>query len=304
MFLSIKGKTQMKVSFYGVRGSIATPGSLTMKYGGNTSCVCVELNSGHRIILDAGTGLRSLGTELMQDNRPLHLLLSHSHWDHIQGLPFFLPVYKPNQKISIYSGSETDAKLPAVLAQMNSASFPVTHDQLPSQMTALKRDVLRESLAKLSVSIRERELNHGGGGKAFRIEEEGVSIAYITDNELDPPGIITTRYEEWVAFAHGVDLLIHDAQYTEEDMPHKHGWGHSLISQVRRLAIDAEVKNLVMFHHDPERTDSQLEEIERENAAFFKSTRSPSNSIVAAEGMTLKLSVSRTEVGRHILEYV
>lgn len=294
----------MKVTFYGVRGSIATPGPLTMKYGGNTSCVGIELNSGHRIILDAGTGLRSLGTELMQDNRPLHLLLSHSHWDHIQGLPFFAPIYKSKQKINIYSGAEVETTLPAILSQMNDISFPVAKHQLPSLIKPLKRDTLRYKLANLSVAIHEKELNHPGGGKAYRIEEDGVSIAYITDNELDPPGVITTSYEEWVAFAHGVDLLIHDAQYTENDMPHKHGWGHSLISQVRRLAIDAEVKNLVMFHHDPERTDTQLEEIERENATFFKNTQSPSHSIVAAEGMTLKLSVSKKDVARHILEYV
>lgn len=294
----------MKVTFYGVRGSIATPGPLTMKYGGNTSCIGLELNSGHRIILDAGTGLRALGTELMQDNRPLHLLLSHSHWDHIQGLPFFTPIYKNKQKINIYSGAEPEAVLPAILSQMNDVSFPVAKHQLPSLIKPLQRDTLRYELANLSVAIHEKELNHPGGGKAYRIEEDGVSIAYITDNELDPPGIITTSYEEWVAFAHGVDLLIHDAQYTESDMPHKHGWGHSLISQVRRLAIDAEVKNLVMFHHDPERTDTQLEEIERENATFFKNTRSPSDSIVAAEGMTLKLSVSKKDAERHILEYV
>lgn len=294
----------MKVSFYGVRGSIATPGPTTIKYGGNTSCACIELNSGHSIILDAGTGLRPLGMELIKQNKPLHILLSHSHWDHIQGFPFFVPIYKPDQEIHIYSAAETNVNSPAIISQMDGISFPVTQDLLPSALTSISSNVLGKSLAKLSVSIREKTLNHLGGGSAFRIEEDGISVAYITDNELDPPGVITTSYEEWVAFAHGVDLLIHDAQYTESDMPHKHGWGHSLISQVRRLAIDAEVRNLVMFHHDPERTDTELEEIERENAAFFKSTRSPSKSIVAAEGMHLQLSASKTELGRHTLAFL
>lgn len=294
----------MKVSFYGVRGSIATSGPTTVKYGGNTSCACIELNNGHTIILDGGTGLRPLGVELMQQNNPLHLLLTHSHWDHIQGFPFFMPIFKPNQEIRIYSAAEVDNNPPAILSQMNDVSFPVTHKQLPSTLTTMTSDKLQTSLADISVSIREKALNHPGGGSAFRIEEDGISVAYITDNELDPPGVITTRYEEWVAFAHGVDLLIHDAQYTESDMPHKHGWGHSLISQVRRLAIDAEVKNLVMYHHDPERTDGQLDEINRENAAYFKSTRSPSNSIVAAEGMHLQLSVSKADIGRHILTFL
>ena len=294
----------MKVSFYGVRGSIATSGPTTVKYGGNTSCACIELNSGHSIILDAGTGLRPLGMQLIQQDKPLHLLLSHSHWDHIQGFPFFTPIYKANQEIRIYSSAENSTNSPAVLSQMNGVSFPVTQDLLPSILMPIATDQLHASLSELSVSVREKALNHPGGGSAFRIEEDGISVAYITDNELDPPGVITTSYEEWVAFTHGVDLLIHDAQYTESDMPHKHGWGHSLISQVRRLAIDAEVKNLVMFHHDPERTDTQLDEIERENAAFFKNTRSPSNSIVAAEGMHLQLSISKTEPGRHILEFL
>ena len=105
-----------------------------------------------------------------------------------------------------------------------------------------------------------------------------MSVGYVTDNELEPPGKVHTTYDEWVAFCSGVDVLIHDAQYTEADMPHKHGWGHSLMSQVRKLAIDAEVGSLVMFHHDPDRSDVQLDEIQRENDSFFKGKSSPARS--------------------------
>ena len=115
-------------------------------------------------------------------------------------------------------------------------------------------------------------------GVAHRIEEDGVIVAYVTDNELEPPGKVHTSYDEWVAFCSGVDVLIHDAQYTEADMPNKHGWGHSLMSQVRQLAIDAEVGSLVMFHHDPDRSDVQLDEIQRENDSFFKGKSSPARS--------------------------
>jgi ribonuclease BN (tRNA processing enzyme) len=132
-------------------------------------------------------------------------------------------------------------------------------------------------------------LNHPGSGSAYRIEEDGVSCAYVTDNELDPPYKVHTTYDEWVDYLHGVDVMIHDAQYTEDDMPHKHGWGHSLISQVRQLAIDAEVKSLVMFHHDPDRSDGEIDEIQIENESHFKGKRAPAKSYCAAEGMKIKL---------------
>ena len=127
-------------------------------------------------------------------------------------------------------------------------------------------------------------------GVAHRIEEDGVIVAYVTDNELEPPGKVHTSYDEWVAFCSGVDVLIHDAQYTEADMPHKHGWGHSLMSQVRKLAIDAEVGSLVMFHHDPDRSDVQLDEIQRENDSFFKGKSSPARSYSAWEGCELRVT--------------
>ncbi len=117
-----------------------------------------------------------------------------------------------------------------------------------------------------------------------------MSCAYVTDNELEPPYKVHTSYDEWVDFLHGVDVLIHDAQYTEDDMPHKHGWGHSLISQVRQLAMDAELGTLVMFHHDPDRSDSELDEIQIENHAYFKHHRNTIKCICAAEGIQIKLS--------------
>ena len=138
-----------------------------------------------------------------------------------------------------------------------------------------------------------KDLNHPGGGHAYRIEEDGVRIAYITDNELDPPGVPQTSYEEWVDFCRGVDLMIHDAQYIESDMPAKHGWGHSLISQVRQLAVDAQVKNLVMYHHDPERSDDELDEVAIESARFFKSKSSKIGSYIAAEGLTFDLTAHK-----------
>ncbi len=278
----------MLVTFYGVRGSIAAPGPSTIKYGGNTSCVHVRLNTGNNIIFDAGTGIRKLGIEMVKHDEPLLLLLSHGHWDHIQGYPFFGPIYQPGREIRVCQGVDSNAiALKAILEQMDGSNFPVHSEDLPSRITTVQQ--VDEYLNKQSFRTVRKDLNHPGGGNAYRIEEDGVSIAYITDNELDPPGAPQTTYDEWVDFCQGVDLMIHDAQYIEKDMPAKHGWGHSLISQVRQLAVDAQVKNLVMYHHDPERSDSELDEIAIESAKFFKSRNSTIGSYIAAEGLTFAL---------------
>ena len=282
----------MLVTFYGVRGSIATPGPRTVKYGGNTSCVHVRLNDGNNIIFDAGTGIRELGMMMVQNDEPLLLLLSHGHWDHIQGYPFFAPIYQSDREIRICQSIDSNAvSLKAILEQMDGSTFPVRSEDLPSKITTVSE--VDEYLDSLSFLTTTKPLNHPGGGNAYRIEEDGVSIAYITDNELDPLTAPQTTYAEWVDFCNGVDLLIHDAQYTEKDLPAKHGWGHSLISQVRQLAVDAQVKNLVMYHHDPERSDSELDEIALESAKFFKSKNSVIGSYIACEGLAFELNLRK-----------
>ena len=282
----------MQLTFYGVRGSIASPGPLTIKYGGNTSCVHLRMNSGENFIFDAGTGIRKLGTEMVRHEEPLLLLISHGHWDHIQGYPFFGPIYQPDREIVVYERLEENAiALGSILDQMDGSNFPVNSEDLLSRISSI--DSLEGYLSNRPYNAVLKELNHPGGGQAFRVEEDGVSIAYITDNELQPPEKPHTSYDEWVDYCKGVDLLIHDAQYTENDMPAKHGWGHSLISQVRQLAVDAQVKNIVMYHHDPERTDSELDEIAIESARYFKSHKSKIGSYIAAEGLTFDLVVKK-----------
>lgn len=278
----------MLITFYGVRGSIAAPGPATVKYGGNTACVHVRMKSGKNLIFDAGTGIRKLGMEMVKHEEPLLLLLSHGHWDHIQGYPFFDPIYQKNREIVICQGTEESTiSLRGLLEQMDGSNFPVHAGDLPSNISTIHE--VEDYLARQDFKTVRQNLNHPGGGHAYRVEEDGVSFAFVTDNELDPPNTPTTSYDEWVEFCSGVDVLIHDAQYQEQDMPHKHGWGHSLISQVRELAVDAKVKNLVMFHHDPERTDSELDEIAIENANFFKSRNANIGSYIAAEGLCLEL---------------
>jgi len=184
---------------------------------------------------------------------------------------------------------------------MDGSNFPVHAEDLPSKITTVHQ--VDQYLKRQSFQTVRKHLNHPGGGNAYRIEEDGVSIAYITDNELYPPAVPQTTYDEWVDFCAAADLLIHDAQYTKKDMPAKHGWGHSLISQVRQLAVDAQVKNLAIYHHDPERTDSELDEIAIESAKFFKSKNSVIGSHIAAEGLMFDLASRKdsrvTTIGLH-----
>jgi phosphoribosyl 1,2-cyclic phosphodiesterase len=281
----------MIITFYGVRGSSAVPGPKTAKYGGNTSCVHIELESGHDLILDAGTGIRQLGNKIANKSTPAHVLLSHGHWDHIQGYPFFAPIYQPDREIHVYISVQKGRKLLSTLfQQMDGTHFPVRVEDLPSNNFPKFKGIESELYEREGIKVVKQALNHPGGGSAYKINENGASLAYVTDNELDPPYATSTNYDQWVNYLHGVDVLIHDAQYTEDDMPHKHGWGHSLLSQVRQLATDAEVGTLVMFHHDPDRSDSQLDEIQIENLIYLKSHRAPARSVCAAEGMQIHLS--------------
>jgi phosphoribosyl 1,2-cyclic phosphodiesterase len=283
----------MKITFYGVRGSIPSPGPDTSRYGGNTSCVHIETASGQDLVLDAGTGIRGLGKRLIEKDDTINILLSHSHWDHIQGYPFFMPIYQQDRPIHVYtSATGAHGQICTLFDQIDGATFPVKATELPSQSECVTENVEIE-LARQNICVKRMPINHPGGGYAYRIEEDGTSCAYITDNELEPPEMVSTTYGEWVEFCSGVDVLIHDAQYLESDMPHKHGWGHSLVSQVRQLAVDAEVGCLVMFHHDPDRTDTEIDFIQKDSEHFFCGNHAPAISLCAAENMQIKLTAQQ-----------
>lgn len=275
----------MIVKFWGVRGSIPSPGESTVRYGGNTACVSVKIGDSI-LILDAGTGIRELGNQLAATKDEINILLSHNHWDHIQGFPFFVPIYQPDRKISIYSIKEEDKTLCALLNQMDGAHFPVDPKELASKHECIHEQPF-EQLKGKGFNIESIPTNHHGEGHGYKIEKDSKTLYYITDNELYPPNGMKTSFEEFVKFCEGADILIHDAQYLEEDMPAKHGWGHSVVSQVCDLAIAAKVKHLILFHHDHERTDDQVDAIQADARALL--SKHGIECTAAYEGLELSL---------------
>lgn len=248
----------MKIEFYGVRGSTPTPGKDTVLFGGNTSCVNVCLNDGNAVILDAGTGIISLGNKLINSTNPITILLTHNHWDHIQGFPFFKPIYQPGRDILIIPGAIDLKDKDMILKQMSGSTHPVKYEQLPANITIEVDRTLNKTFTLSSFMVETQRLNHPDGGSAYCLYGDGKKLAYVTDNELRTPTMPTTSWQQWVEFIADADVLIHDGQYTEHDLPHKFGWGHSVFDDVGRLACEARVKTLFIISHDPERKDDEL----------------------------------------------
>ena len=283
----------MQIKFYGVRGSIATPGKDTVRYGGNTSCVYVESSDGSIFIFDAGTGIKKLGDELINSPKPkdINLLFSHYHWDHIQGFPFFLPAYNKDQTINLLAAHLGDLNAYSVLTQMTDPHFPVPSDKLEATVNVFSMN--EDRLYVGSNVIKTQSLNHPGGGSAYRLKTPQGTMAYVTDNELDPPEKPNTSYKEWVEFLKDADFLIHDAMYSDHELKNIHGWGHSLISQTLQLAVDANISNLVLFHHDPSRTDDQLDQIKLDSRAWMKRKAPHCKVYIAREGDEYRMGESK-----------
>lgn len=280
----------MRLTFYGVRGSIPTPGADFVRYGGNTACVHIELEDGTDIVLDSGTGIRALGEKLASKNTPIHLLLSHNHWDHIQGFPFFVPIYQDGREINIFPGQTLLDEPDQILRQMEGSVFPVPREALKANISIEK---LPDTLDKFTIGnavIKRLRMNHPGKGSAYCIEADGCKIAYITDNELYPPYKKETDFLEFVMFALDADLLIHDAQYMLSDMPAKTGWGHSVAEEAVKLAMACNAKQLALYSHDPERTDKDIDEVVTHCNEYVTIAESTLKIIASSEGQTLDFS--------------
>jgi phosphoribosyl 1,2-cyclic phosphodiesterase len=318
----------MNVRFWGVRGSFPVPGPATLRYGGNTSCVEVRCGDGDspdspRIILDAGTGLRRLSKELMQGpfgegKGRAHLLVSHTHWDHIQGLPFFAPLYQSGNHFQVYARQRDDTHLRTVFAlQSDNPYFPVPFDAAAAdvEFTELSDDA---QFNIGPVRVRCTRLNHPWIAIAFRLDYEGASVAYVTDTAPFRDILIEQKFirqppkpgdplhpedaaklkemrDGVVRLCEGADMVIYDTQFTPTEYAQRPHWGHSCPEDAIEIAREAGARSLMLFHHAPERTDQQIDELLASHRAQQEGSRSPLLLHAAYEGM--EFDITRSGIG-------
>lgn len=289
------------VRFWGTRGSIPTPGRMTHRFGGNTSCIEVRADE-TLFVLDGGTGMRELGIDLLaRGDAPIvaHMLYSHMHWDHIQGFPFFLPAYQPKNRCIIYGAQQDDTRFHHLLSgQMRSAYFPVSFTELKANIVA--QGMNNGELMIEGTRVRCIEQPHPGLSFAYSLEKGGRKVVYATDSELDTllldPGLperdpkaLRVLPQSLVDFMHGADLLVADGQYTDEEYPSHAGWGHPRATTVVDLAVQAQVKMLAIHHHDPMQTDADVDA--KVESCQSRARRHGSELFVfgAREGLELKI---------------
>lgn len=280
----------MQIRVWGCRGSVAAPGADTVKYGGNTSCVAVTLASGHNLVLDAGTGMRALGV-LMRKTPPeqLHILLTHLHLDHLQGLGFFRPLFIPGLDIHLWGPASPVQSLAERIAMyLSPPLFPVHLNDVPASLTF--HDAPEEAVTIGSATIRAAKVKHQGPTVGYRIEENGRVFVYLPDHEPSLGTTLQSQPAEWMSghdIARDADVLLHDAQYGDDEYPNHIGWGHSSLADALEFADKSGVGRLVLFHHDPYHTDDELEAL----LAVVQAQRPAMHERVclAYEGMTITL---------------
>src|SRR5262245_1343498 len=280
----------MKVRFWGTRGSVPRPGKFTVRFGGNTSCVSLETTRDRLFIFDAGTGIIDLGRELIAagKRRKINMFISHPHWDHIQGLPFFQPLYTQGYEVVIHGASQGRLSLREVIGgQMEAVYFPVAVKEFASRVYF--KELSEGEFEIEGMSVKTVGLHHPGMTLGYLVEGPGSKrVAYMTDNELVLDGEDYNR-ARLVEFLSGADVLIHDANYLDQEYASKIGWGHSCMTEVLKLAADAKVKKLYLYHHDLHHDDETVSAKEAFGRQYFAERKLDIECVAAAEGAVVSL---------------
>jgi len=288
----------LTLTFWGTRGSIPTPGPSTVRYGGNTPCVELRTSDGWLIILDAGTGIRELGRALLErgNGEPISgdIFLTHAHWDHIQGIPFFAPLFRKGNRFTIWGSRSLPTSIGRVVRdQMSPVVFPVSFEELQARIEF--RELAEERHSVHGYEVSAVAVRHPGGALGYRFSTGnagGRALVYVSDNELstdarydDAPG----WREKLVDFVRGASVLVHDTMYTSSEYGSFVGWGHSTYDQAVELALDAGVERLVLFHHRPERSDDEVDRWVERCRALVTRRGGTLDVVAAAEGMSLEV---------------
>jgi len=300
-----------RIKLWGTRGSIAVPGPETLRYGGNTSCVELRAD-GEIIVLDAGSGIRPLGVALQREfqGRPINLslLITHAHWDHIQGFPFFKPAYDAKNEIRIFGFDGAGATFREIMTEpMRSPFFPITMRELSARMDINKLSEMKFSLGK--VDVHAAFVNHPGVCAGYRIFTSGGSVAFLPDHEPyefflhaakanqlsseEAKEIAADQQTGLVQFLRGSDILILDAQYTDQEYQRHIGWGHGSISSAVSLALEAEVQTLLLFHHDPGHDDDKVDTMAKSARELVAKSGKPLEVAAAQEGSEILLEAKK-----------
>jgi len=278
----------MHIRIWGARGSIPVSGSAFLKTGGETSCV--EIRAGKTLaVVDAGTGFRSLGSRLLREkNLHLHLIMTHAHWDHTIGFPFFQPLGKRSTRLDVYAPKLNGKSFQTVMKDLlKPPYFPIP---LRGMKAVVRFHDLEETPFRIgSLRIDPVALNHPNGGMGYRFSERGKTFVFLTDNELGVSYPKGRSFDEFRLFSDRADLLIHDAMYTPKEYGRMKGWGHSQYRDALQLAMQAGVQRLGLFHHHPDRTDDELKAILAECRKTVRKARSGLDCFIASRGMEIRL---------------
>ena len=279
----------MKIICWGARGSIPVSGKEYTKYGGDTTCIEVRSKNNDVVIIDGGTGMRKLGNKLIASGESdLNILFTHAHWDHLMGFPFFKPIYSKKTSIKLYGCAYTQQSIEKVLSKsMIAPYFPVDFNQL--QAAIVPRTVCDEPFTIGPLLVTPIQLSHPNQGIGYKFTEDGKTFVFLTDNELTMKHGGGCEYRDYLEYSRGADLLVHDAEYTQDQYKITKGWGHSVYNDALHLAMEAGAKQFGLFHHNQDRSDAELDRIVEDCDAIAAKEKSPVKSFGLEAGQEIVL---------------